>query len=349
MAGNTSKLSMAATELAGVCAGDSRPTLVLEPTSLVVTRNAAARRLLPEIRPDVILLSLATDVDETKLYLRRCGQTTGPVIGTLQIGPTKYRCDGGRVEVSDRPLIILRLRQQDEANAVFNRLNTLIARLNTELGQRRRSEAELKSLLSEKQLLLAELHHRVKNNLAVILSMINLASRSSEQGARQIFIDLYSRVAAISTVHGLLYGAAGATDVSLEQLLVTLTSSIKLRFSRENIDIRIETSRLRCPPDLAVSLALIVNELVTNAVKHAFVHKPEGTIVVSLRPLGGHYWKLAVTDDGLSGDLGRRGSGLTIVNAIAAQLRGKFEATLGPPKRFEVTFELTGSEGAYGQ
>ena len=243
--------------------------------------------------------------------------------------------------IADRPLLVVRLRQQDEANAVFNRLNALIARLNSELSQRRRSEAELMSLLSEKQILLSELHHRVKNNLAVIVSMINLAARGSDERSRQPLIDLHNRVIAISTVHGLLYGPTGATDVSLEHLLAMLTSSI----AREGIHIQIETSGLRCQPDVAVSIALIVNELVTNAIFHAFAHQPRGNIVVALRSLGGRLWKLTVTDDGQAGDLMRRGSGLTIVHAIAAQLRGKFVAAMGPPKQFEVTFEVAGSDG----
>jgi two-component sensor histidine kinase len=103
--------------------------------------------------------------------------------------------------------------------------------------------------------------------------------------------------------------------------------------------VRIHADSLQCAPDAATPVALIVNELVSNAFKHAFPNGRAGQIDVSLMRRESGRAILSVTDDGVDAVEGRRGGGLAIVQAFAEQLNGEFEILKGTPKTFVVTFD----------
>jgi two-component sensor histidine kinase len=187
--------------------------------------------------------------------------------------------------------------------------------------QTRRKEAE--NLAAQRERLMQELNHRVKNNLALVEAMIGMQMR------RQTVIDgseLRARVHAISEVHDLLYRAGGDSQVDLVNLIDQISHSPAIIPEERNIDIAfVHDGPVRLEADRATPLALIVTELLTNSVKHAFQNRGKGKIDIALRRSQGNY-TLSVRDngDGIP-EQTERSSGLTMVRAFAQQIGGTLE------------------------
>lgn len=201
-------------------------------------------------------------------------------------------------------------------------------------------EKRLEASLSEKEVLLREIHHRVKNNLQIIVSILNL---QSEQGNAEFLRDLRSRVVGMALVHEHLYSGAELSRVDMEHYLGDLVADIAASYSRPGLFVRTEvrSEGVALSIDQAVPLGLVVAELVSNCMKHAFIGRGTGEIELSLTPDGGSY-VLSVGDDGVCGDdpvreepspggagsktgapQAKTGLGLRLVEALAAQLRGE--------------------------
>jgi PAS domain S-box-containing protein len=201
-------------------------------------------------------------------------------------------------------------------------------------------EAQLKTALREKEMLLGEMQHRVKNNLQVLMSMLTLASRDEDEPApRYRFLNLVRRVRAMASVQDLLYRSKQLSAVDCRELFEELTQSIARSYGIPGVTASVHADSLQCDADTATAMALIVNELVSNAFRHAFPNGRVGKIDVNLvRDASGHAI-LSVSDDGIAAVHGHRGGGLSIVEAFAAKLNGVFERSTDTPKAFAVTFE----------
>ena len=193
----------------------------------------------------------------------------------------------------------------------------------------------LKSNLVEKEVLLKEVHHRVKNNLQVISSMLSIqAGELDDPRALEAFESCQERIQAMAFVHEGVYQSGLFTEVEMDEYLGRICSS--LRWSRgadtPRIDIRVDARDIRLPLSQAIPCGLIVNELTVNALKHAFPGERPGLISVALsRP--GEGLLLVVEDDGvgdLAGGTGVPGIGRALVDSLVAQLRGKVCASPAP-------------------
>lgn len=211
-----------------------------------------------------------------------------------------------------------------------------------DLSGRKRMEEELRRSLSEKELLLRELHHRVKNNLQIISSLLDLQSREFSDGkALDKFRESQDRIRSMVLIHEQLYGAAELAAVDLQVYLELLVSNL----SQSHVDppgriaLTVESDALRLDLDRALACGLIVNELVTNAIKHAYAPSARGAISITCRATNGLI-TLRVTDDGrgfVEGP-GIERLGIGLVRALARQLQGSF--SVGPTG--------SASEGAWG-
>jgi PAS domain S-box-containing protein len=245
------------------------------------------------------------------------------------------------------------LRQTEEERA---RLVEQLQTSNTALEDRVRSRTaelsetlrEREALLKEKTSLLQEVHHRVKNNLQVISSLLNLQARQIHQEeARAIFVESQGRVRSIALLHESLYQSSDLGQVDMQEYVDKLVTTLKRTYRDTSSGVRFVTSidRVFLPMDTAVPCGLIVNELVTNALKHAFVQASDSTqneIHVEMRRTGDEL-TLLVADNG-SGfsttvDPAREETmGLTLIGDLSAQLRGEAELATTNGTRCTVRF-----------
>ena len=146
------------------------------------------------------------------------------------------------------------------------------------------AEEKIKKSLKEKELLLRELHHRVKNNLQIILSLINLQSNGiKDKQDLEIFRESQSRVKSMAIIHEKLYQSADFASVNFDEYIKSLVSYLISYYSNDLIEVEIDVEKdLVLNMDTAVPCGLIINELVTNSIKHAFTKLHSGKISVTV-------------------------------------------------------------------
>jgi PAS domain S-box-containing protein len=232
---------------------------------------------------------------------------------------------------------------QDEQGRVHG-----FAKVMRDETERRNISKQLRASLEEKEILLREIHHRVKNNLQVIASLLTLQSDSVEdESVREMFDEACNRVRSIGEIHELLYRSPDLASIDFSAYLKRLAENLQAFYDIGADRIRIEiTAHHNVPLAEAIPCGLIVNELLTNSLKHAFPDGRSGTIHVSLTCENGGC-VLQVGDDGVGMapdlDVGEINSlGLKLVSVLASQLKGKlrFEKTGGT--RISVLFSNSG-------
>lgn len=199
-----------------------------------------------------------------------------------------------------------------------------------DISERRLRELRVKEELEAKTLLIKEIHHRVKNNLQVVSSILSLeGSCVSDDEARQIFTDCQTQVHSMALVHEQIYRGTSLEDVDAAAYLERLAAyldSVHDGMDR-GVEIKVEAAPIAMPLDKAIPLSIIVTELVSNAFKHAFPGGRPGSIIVGLSRDEGVY-ELSVRDDGVGAELGaacsaRDGLGVELIDALAQQLSGQ--------------------------
>ena len=199
----------------------------------------------------------------------------------------------------------------------------------------------LEEALARKNALLHEVDHRVKNNLQLIASLILLQSRrTADEASRQALKAVLERVTAVATVHRRLFqGDPLRFDVA--DFVRDLVGDLAAAAGRDDLEIRLELDEVALPASSAAAFALVINELLGNALKHAFPAGRAGRIAVSLANLG-PACVLTVADDG-AGMGGRPpGFGLTIVRLLCQQLHAELDiADAQPGVRATVAIPMT--------
>src|SRR5262245_24652852 len=192
-----------------------------------------------------------------------------------------------------------------------------------------RSEAALRRALAERDLLLKEVNHRVKNSLQLVLSMLSLQGhRFKEPETRELFTKAISRVTAIAAIHERLYQDADPLTVEMHTYLTGLCAELVRAAGMEEsaqASLQIEVEQLRLPTEHGVAVALVVNELVMNALKHAQPASGPAVITVQLTRYGVGQARLTVADNGAapeqsSGEVA--GLGTQLIRMLARQLNG---------------------------
>ena len=199
-------------------------------------------------------------------------------------------------------------------------------------------EKELIKSLGEKEVLLKEIHHRVKNNLAVVTALLDLQyMNTSELKVKQILNDSKSRVKSMAYIHETLYQTEDFSKVNLQEYLDRLCKSINTAFNTEGkvITISLDTNGQKMEMDKAIPLGLLLNELLVNSYKHAFIDRTKGEIAVKLIKEKGTL-ELLVHDDGVGFvpvDQEKRKSkslGMTIIKTLARQLKAELSIDSEP-------------------
>ena len=202
----------------------------------------------------------------------------------------------------------------------------------------------LSASLREREVLLSEIHHRVKNNLQLLSSMLALQARSVGPEARHALAEGQRRIDSIALVHEQLYGSRNLSAVNLARYAEALIPELcRASGAADRVEVRLELAEVELVPERAIPCALVVSELVTNALKHAFPDQRRGVLTVRLERLPGGLLRLTVSDDGvgLSQDFGDEppdSLGLDLVAIFAKQLDAELEVRREAGACFVLTF-----------
>lgn len=200
-----------------------------------------------------------------------------------------------------------------------------------DLTEHKRIEARIRGSLAEKELLLREVHHRVKNNMQVISSLLAMqSSDTNDPGTLAKLEASQNRIRSMALIHEQLHRSTQLTDIDIREYLELLTDHIRRSFGRgDSIQVGLQIENLALDIDQSLACGLIVTELVTNSLKHAFPDGRQGVVHVSLARDAAGGCVLSVSDDGRGfgvPDLDRATTlGLSLVKTLARQLRGRVE------------------------
>jgi len=240
--------------------------------------------------------------------------------------------------------VYLRCRPKEASNQAFTVLNEKIAELAREIAIRTRTEGQLQELLKSREILIQELHHRIGNSIQVAISLARLQMREAPVGpTREQFLKYSHRLKAIGLVYRTLYRDQDFTQLDISTFVSDLCTELTRTYRGAGISFSIRTDATLLSLDQAVPFALIVNELVTNALVHAFEPGGRGSIQVILQRLPPDRVELIVADDGIgiSAELmkaGQGGTGMNLVRALARQIGASLEIDHGPGAVFRITF-----------
>ncbi len=213
-----------------------------------------------------------------------------------------------------------------------------------DIGELKAAESKVKSLLEEKELLLHEVHHRIKNNMSTMSSILSLhADAVSDPSAKAALLDARSRMQSMMVLYSKLYLAPAAGALNVELYLSPLIDKIVANFENASA-VRVEKRFDEFDLDARTlfSLGIIVNELLTNAMKHAFVGRPGGAISFSAVKSGAEV-SIEVADDGIglpeaAAVRESSGFGLGLVRVLLTQLAGTISIDRSAGTRFRITF-----------
>ena len=226
---------------------------------------------------------------------------------------------------------------KETQSAVLNILEDIEVERKTALDN-----VHLAAALKEKELLLGEIHHRVKNNLQIIDSLLGLQSAQiADPMTLSILRDSQNRVKSMAAIHQILYESRDFARVNFTQVLDNLTSGLMISYGIDSarIRLRLDAQAILFSMDIAIPLGLMVNELISNALKHAFPEGRSGEIAVLLVAEANGDVELTVSDDGIGIPAGLNIDtsptlGLQLVRLLSEQVHGTLTIERAQPTRF---------------
>jgi len=214
-----------------------------------------------------------------------------------------------------------------------------------DITDRQHAQDRLEASLREKEILLKEIHHRVKNNLQVVSSLLDLqAQQISEPDIQEVFRESQNRVKSIALIHEKLYSSINLDKVNFSEYIDNLTHHIFRTYAvnPNKITFQLDIEQVSLNINTAIPCGLIINELVTNALKYAFPDGRQGRVTIALTSVLDEF-HLQISNDGVKSpepiDLGRPPNlGLQLVKALVRQLKGKIEIDRSQGTAFKIIF-----------
>lgn len=220
-----------------------------------------------------------------------------------------------------------------------------------DITERKQYVEALDASLKEKEMLLAEIHHRVKNNLSIVSSLVELQKTDPNAGTEESFNEIQSRIKSIALVHEKLYENETFADVDLADYLNDLLNMIHFTFESSHRDISIDKhlDNLNVNIKRAVPIGLICNEMINNCYKYAFEGRDKGLINVTLN-VNGEKARLTVADDGVGlpekfEEMRENSLGMTLIEVLTKQVEGELTYETGNGTRFTVEFDIANGSG----
>jgi len=217
----------------------------------------------------------------------------------------------------------------------------------TDITERKQTEERVRKSLVEKELLLRELHHRVKNNMQVIISLLALEARNTaNESLKSSLLECQNRVRAMGLVHERLYCSTDLTNVDLHEYVRNVLQELRVALGTDqrNVQVHMDLHPVSLAIDQAVPCGLLINELITNALKHAFPVGHHGTLTITLRQRDNALVDIRIADDGIGviGDFDLEQSktlGLRLVSSLIRQLQGNIKVK-GGSRLVPATFRI---------
>jgi two-component sensor histidine kinase len=213
--------------------------------------------------------------------------------------------------------------------------------------ERARIQESLRAALAEKEVLLKEIHHRVKNNMQIISSLLSLQSlQVDDPKVQAMFAESQNRISAMGLIHQRLYDSGNLGRIDLPAYLQNLVSMVlKTNPTSARIDAEVDVDQLLLGLDIAIPLGLITNELLTNSLKHAFAGRTKGNVQVGLHAAVGGQCELTVSNDGsVDSDSPVKarpgGLGLNLVEMLTRQIKGTLAVDRARGMRYTIRFPI---------
>lgn len=217
-----------------------------------------------------------------------------------------------------------------------------------DITHRKKQEEKIRSSLKEKEALLSEIHHRVKNNLAVISGLLYLQSdKTDDPSAQKLLEQSQSRINSMALIHEMLYDNQYFSSVDPGEYIRQLVDHISSNMQKgdKNIEVQIETGDIELDMNTAIPCALIINELMTNAFKYAFNENKQGKIFVRFLPDDENNYLLEIADNGMGlpedfevKKKSEQGLGLFLVDTLVQQIGGTMEVISDKGTKFRIRF-----------
>jgi len=247
-------------------------------------------------------------------------------------------------KIGDEPRIF------SEKDKLFALSVSLVFASNLEARQRRAVQHLLDDELKEKDVLIKEINHRVKNNLSVVVSLLNMQlSKAKDTFHKKLFEECQSKVEAIASIHRITQNAENFGLVNIQDFVERLTQDLLEFHASEEREILIsqEIDSISITIDQAVPLALIINEVITNAYKHAFPENRDGLVTVKIKSIDGKV-NTVISDNGIGFNFENIQSGsigIDIIDGLCEQLDGEMKYDNSNGTTFTMSFpELESSQ-----
>ncbi len=217
-----------------------------------------------------------------------------------------------------------------------------------DITERKHREQQLEAALKEKELLLAEIHHRVKNNLQIIDSLLGMQSDMLlNNSATSVLRESQNRVKSMALIHQILYESSDFSSVDFSTVIESLVNNLSLSYALDSskITVNVETGPVFLPIDTSIPLGLIINELCSNAMKYAFGKQSTGNIYIRLEHFESDRLRLQITDDGVGipeeFDIENASSlGLQLVHLLSEQISAELSIQRNNPTRFTLVIPI---------
>jgi PAS domain S-box-containing protein len=304
----------------------------------IVFWNSAAERILGYTREEamgqhptafLIVGDEAALLESIRSHVRKGGSWSGEILAQRKDGTRFYS------EVTADPIL-------DQAGSVLG-----IVCVGSDVTKRKEAESLLRQALGEKELLVKEVYHRIKNNLQVVSSLLGLQSRTvTDPKMVELLRESQNRIKSVALVHDKLYQSQELAKIKLSEYVKSLATYLLDSYgASKSVKLKINVEKnIQLDSEKAMVCGLIISELVSNALKHAFPDRPGGEIRIDLSPAGDRDIALSVRDNGIGLPAGinipkSTSLGLKLVNALAGQLNGKLQVEAKQGTAITITFE----------
>jgi PAS domain S-box-containing protein len=231
-------------------------------------------------------------------------------------------------------------------NPIETQAGSMVLSAIVDITERKHREERIRAALQEKELLLGEIHHRVKNNLQIVDSLLDLqAGRIDDPAVQMMLRDSQNRIRSMSLIHQTLYQSKDFARVDFQHFIGQLVPVLMASYATDadRVVLHIDAQQVQLPINVAIPCGLIINELVTNALKHGFPAAAAGNIWVELTQQFANEVMLAVSNDGVAIapelDFTRMETlGMQLVNLLTQQIQGRLVIQRAGPTQFRVCF-----------